>query len=86
MGLLIEGEELMLRLLRMVGVVGSSAMVGAAAAITVQALAQAPQPGQQYKVVTEANRGQIEVVANDLAKQGWRLHSFSAATLIFERR
>ena len=62
-------------------------MISAAAAvIAVQALAQSPQPGQQYKVVTVANRGQIEAMANDLAKQGWRLHSFSAATMIFERK
>jgi len=62
-------------------------MVSAAAAvIAFQALAQSPQPGQQYKVVTVANRGQIEAVANDLAEQGWRLHSFSAAILIFERK
>jgi len=77
----------MVRSLRMISLVGSSAMIGAAAAvIAVQALAQSPQPGQQYKVVTVVNRGQIETVANDLAKQGWRLHSFSAATMIFERK
>lgn len=77
----------MVRSLRMISLVGSSAMISAAAAvIAVQALAQSAQPGQQYKVVTVANRGQIEAVANDLAKQGWRLHSFSAATLIFERK
>jgi cell division protein YceG involved in septum cleavage len=60
----------MLRLLRMISIVGSSAMVGAAAVVAVQALAQSPQPGQKYKVVTVANRSQIEAVANDLAKQG----------------
>lgn len=77
----------MVRSLRMISLVGSSAMISAAAAvIAVQALAQSPQPGQQYKVVTVANRSQIEAVANDLAKQGWRLHSFSAATMIFERK
>jgi len=76
----------MFQLLKMISFAGSSAMVGAAAVIAVQALAQSPQAGQQYKVVTVANRAQIEAVANDFAKQGWRLHSFSAPTLIFERK
>jgi hypothetical protein len=76
----------MLQLLKKIGLAGSSAMIGAAAIIAVQALAQSPQVGQQYKAVTVANRAQIEEVANDFAKQGWRLHSFSAPTLIFERK
>ena len=76
----------MFQLLKMISFAGSSAMVGAAAVIAVLLAVIALMLGQQYKVVTVANRAQIEAVANDFAKQGWRLHSFSAPTLIFERK